>query len=135
MIYDKYVLEMQNIAAELDMDFVMREVRALTDIEYPQTFTARRNSTKYVEALLKKEGFTNAFSVDFNADGKTAYQDKRMPISWDVTRAKLTVLSKVPELENPVIADYEKNPLSIVWGSVSVAPEGKSVRIISESAS
>ena len=124
---------MKNIAAELDMDFVMREVEALTAIEYPQTFKARRNSTKYVESLLRKEGFDGIEVVDFAADGKTAYQDKRMPMSWDVTKAKLTILSPVSGLERKVVADYEENPFSIVWGSVSTPEGGKSVRIIPES--
>ena len=56
MLNSKYILEMQSLKNEIDMDFVMREVKALTDIEYPQTFEARANSTKYVEALLMREG-------------------------------------------------------------------------------
>ena len=133
MIYKNLVSEMQDIAAGLDIDFMMREVRRLTDIEYPQTFTARKNSTDYVEALLRKENFDGIERVDFKADGKTVYQDKRMPMSWDVSHAKLTVLSKVAGLERSVIADYEANPLSVVWGSVSTPEEGLKVRIIPES--
>ena len=133
MIYKNLVSEMQDIAAGLDMDFVMREVRRLTDIEYPQTFTARKNSTDYVEALLRKENFDGVERVDFKADGKSTYQDKRMPISWDVSRARLTVLSKVAGMERSVIADYETNPLSVVWGSVSTPAGGLKVRIIPES--
>ena len=124
---------MKSIAEAIDMDFVMKEVSALTDIEYPQTFKSRRNSTKYIEALLRKEGFSGVEVIDFSADGKTSYQDKRMPISWDVTKAKLTVLSNVPGLERKVIADYEQQPFSIVWGSVSTPEGGVRARIIPES--
>ena len=129
----KFIEDMQLFASEIDMDFVMRETEALTAIEYPQTFVARRNATKYVEALLKKEGFDDTLVVDFPADGKTAYQDKRMPISWDVTKAKLTILANVPGLERKVIADYEEHPYSIAWGSVSTPEGGQRVRIIPES--
>ena len=129
----RFISQMKELAARLDMDFVMRECAALTDIEFPQTFKARANSTKYVESLLRKEGFDGIEVVDFRADGKTAYQDKRMPISWDVSHAKLTVLSNVPGLERKVIADYDEHPFSIIWGSVSTPAEGKSVRIIPES--
>ena len=128
-----FIKQMCDLARDIDMDFVMREVRALTDIEYPQTFEARKKSADYVEALLRREGFSGVERVDFSADGKTTYQDKRMPMSWDVSHAKLTVLSKVPSLERAVIADYKENPLSIVWGSVSVAEGGIKVRIIPES--
>ena len=69
----RFISEMKSIASELDMSFIMREVSALTDIEYPQTFKARANSTDYVEALLKREGYEDVLRVDFPADGKTAY--------------------------------------------------------------
>ena len=128
----RFISQMKSISAELDMDFIMREVSTLTDIEYPQTFKARANSTDYVEALLKKEGYEDVLRVDFPADGKTAYQDKRMPISWDVTKAKMTILSAVAGLERKVVADYEENPFSIVWGSVSTPEGGMNVRIIPE---
>jgi len=131
--YRKFAEEMRTLAKDIDMDFVMRETEALTAIEYPQTFKARRNATKYVEALLKKEGFDDTLAVDFPADGKTAYQDKRMPVSWDVSHAKLTILSKVSGLERSVIADYEEHPYSIVWGSVSTPEGGIKARIIPES--
>ena len=124
---------MKSIASELDMSFIMREVSALTDIEYPQTFKARANSTDYVEALLKREGYEDVLRVDFPADGKTAYQDKRMPISWDVSKAKMTILSNVVGLERKVVADYGENPFAIAWGSVSTPEEGMRVRIIPES--
>ena len=129
----RFVKEIQDIARETDMDFIMREIKSLTDIEYPQTFKARENATKYVENLLRKEGFSDVEVVDFSADGKTVYQDKRMPISWDVTSAKLTVLSNVAGLERKVIADYNEHPFSIVWGSVSTREGGVKTRIITES--
>ena len=129
----KFVNEMREIAKELDMNFIMSEIASLTDIEYPQTFEARANSTRYVEALLRKEGFLGVEVVDFPADGKTAYQDKRMPMSWDVSDATLTLLSNVPGIDNKVIADYKAHPYSVVWGSVSTPEGGIKARIIAES--
>ena len=132
-IIPEYVNKMRDIAAGLDMDFVMREISALTELEFPQTFKARANAANYAKELLVKEGFSSVEKVDFPADGRTAYQDKRMPISWEVSNAKLTILSSVPGLERKVVADYKEHPYSIVWGSTSI-PEGKrSVRIIPES--
>lgn len=129
----KFIKQMRDLAREINMNFVMSEVKALTEIEYPQTFNARMESTKYVENLLRKEGFEGVEVVNFPADGKTTYQDKRMPMSWDVTRAKLTVLSNVAGLERKVIADYNEHPFSIVWGSVSTQEGGVKTRIITES--
>ena len=132
-ITPNFAKEMRELAKRLDMDFVMKEISALTDIEYPQTFEARKNSARYTEQLLKNEGFSDVERVDFPADGKTAYQDKRMPISWDVSSAKLTVLSNVAGLERKVIADYSQHPYSVVWGSVSTPEGGINARIIAES--
>ena len=130
MSYKRLISEMQGIAASLDMDFVMNEVRTLTDIEYPQTFAARANSADYVEALLKREGFDGVERIDVKADGKATFQDKRIPMSWDVTKAKLTVLSSVADLERQVVADYDECPFSIIWGSVSTPEGGTVARII-----
>ena len=104
----RFIEELRSLCKDIDIDFCMKEISAITDIEYPQTFPARLNSANYVTELLRKEGFSDVLHVDFPADGKTVYQDKRMPISWDVSHARLTLLSKVAGLEDSVIADYEK---------------------------
>ena len=129
---ERFISELKSIASGLDMEFAMREVKTLTDIELPQTFKARRNSTEYVEALLRREGFDGIEVVDFPADGKTTYQDKRMPMSWDVSKASLTILTPVAGLERKVVANYEEEPFSIVWGSVSTPEGGMRARIINE---
>ena len=81
MSYKRLISEMQGIAASLDMDFVMNEVRTLTDIEYPQTFAARANAAAYVRDLLLREGFDGVEKIDFALDGfqPTPLQVKLQP--------------------------------------------------------
>ncbi len=101
-------------------------------LERKQTFPAYKAAAEYTYNLLRKEGF-DAEYIEFPADGKTCYQDKCMPIGWDVSKMSLEIKTKIPGLKNPVIADYEKEPLSAVKHSVSTPPEGLDVKIVTES--
>ncbi|MBQ2742597.1 MAG: AAC(3) family N-acetyltransferase [Oscillospiraceae bacterium] len=101
-------------------------------LERKQTFPAYKAAAEYTYNLLRKEGF-DAEYIEFPADGKTCYQDKCMPIGWDVDKMSLEITTKIPGLQNPVIADYEREPLHAVKHSVSTPPEGLDVKIITES--
>ena len=101
-------------------------------IERKQSFPAYQKAAQYVYDLLQKEGY-DAELLNFPADGKTAYQDKISPLGWNVTNMKLTVLGNIPGLADPVIADFQKEPLSVVKGSVSTPPEGITARLVTES--
>ncbi|MBQ4316553.1 MAG: hypothetical protein IJC42_04555, partial [Oscillospiraceae bacterium] len=101
-------------------------------LERKQTFPAYKAAAEYTYNLLRKEGF-DAEYIEFPADGKTCYQDKCMPIGWDVDKMSLEITTKIPGLKSPVIADYEREPLHAVKHSVSTPPEGLDVKIITES--
>ncbi|MBQ2743294.1 MAG: AAC(3) family N-acetyltransferase, partial [Oscillospiraceae bacterium] len=77
------------------------------------------------------EGFDSEL-INFPADGVTTYQDKRTPIGWDATKMSLTLLTDVPGIDDPVIADFEREPLMAVKHSVSTPPEGIIAPIITE---
>lgn len=101
-------------------------------LERKQTFPAYKAAAEYTYNLLRKEGF-DAEYIEFPADGKTCYQDKCMPIGWNVDKMSLEITTKIPGIKNPVIADYEREPLHAVKHSVSTPPEGLDVKIITES--
>ena len=105
---------------------------ALYAHERKQTFPGWQKGADYIYALLKAEGF-DAERIDFPGDGKTLYQDKCMPIGWDVSTMRLTVKTPVPGLPDPVIADYEREPLHAVKHTVATPTEGLDVSIITES--
>ena len=119
-------------AGMFDKAWFREHTLALYRRERKQTFPAWQKSANYIYELLKTEGFEAEY-VEFPADGKTAYQDKIMPIGWDVNTMRLTVTTPVPGLKDPVIADYEREPLHAVKHSVATPPEGLDVRIITES--
>ena len=100
--------------------------------EKKQTYPEIEKAARYIYNLLCEEGF-DAEYLEFPADGKTCYQDKCMAIGWDVNKMSLELITKVPGIENPVIADYEREPLHAVKHSVATPPEGLDVRIVTES--
>lgn len=115
-----------------DKAWFQEHTLALYAHERKQTFPGWQKGTDYIYALLKAEGF-DAERINFPGDGKTLYQDKCMPIGWDVSTMRLTVKTPVPGLLDPVIADYEREPLHAVKHSVATPPEGLEVSIITES--
>lgn len=115
-----------------DQEWLKKHILDLYSIERKQTFPAYQEAAKYVYDLLCEEGY-EAELLNFPADGKTSYQDKISPLGWDITNMKMTVLGNIPELDDPVIADYQREPLSVVKGSVSTPPEGITARLVTES--
>jgi len=115
-----------------DRAWLKEHILNLYRIERKQTFPAYQKAAQYVYDLLRQDGH-DAEILNFPADGKTVYQDKISPIGWDVSRMKLTVLTPVDGLDDPVVADYEKEPLSAVKHSVSTPPEGVTARLVTES--
>ncbi len=107
----------------IDDKWLYEHILNLYRIERKQTFPAYERAAKYVYDLLKAEGFAAEY-LEFPADGKTTYQDKCMPIGWDVSKMRLTLLTNVPGISDPVISDYDLEPLMAVKGSVSTPPEG-----------
>lgn len=114
-----------------DRSWLSEHILNLYRFERRQTFPAYQAAANYVYDLLKQEGFEAEY-LDFPADGVTTYQDKITPIGWDAENMRLTVLSDVPGLKDPIIADFASNPLSVAKHSVSTPPEGITTRLVTE---
>lgn len=121
----------KQINDRFDREWMEKHIIELWKLELPQTFPAYHRAANYVYDLLKKEGF-EAEKIPFPADGKTVFYDYCAPMAWDVSNARLTVLTPIPKLADPVIADYSKNTLSVSKYSVSLPPEGLVTRIVTE---
>ena len=78
----------REIASLLDREWLTEHIINLYRIERKQTFPAYIKAAEYVNNLMKSEGFDSEI-INFPADGKTTYQDKRMPIGWDATKMSL----------------------------------------------
>ena len=111
---------------------MMENTDKLTQIELGQTFEHYRRAAEFAAGLAGQAGIGNCEIINFPADGKTVYQDKRMPMAWSATRGRLTIIKSGVPFEDQVVADYQKHPFHLVKGSVSTPPEGTRVRIITE---
>lgn len=125
---ENMVKQIENL---IDPAWVKEHLINLYRLERPQTFAACHAAADYVCTLLRQEGFVYE-CLETPADGVTVYQDKQCQIGWDVEHATLRVLSPVPGLDDPVIADYAAEPLSIVRHSVGTPPEGITTRLVTE---
>lgn len=114
-----------------DKNWLTEHILNLYRLERQQTFPAYQRAAQYTYDLLTREGF-QAELLNFPADGKTVYQDKCSPIGWDVSTMRLTLETKVPGISDPVIADFEREPLSAVKHSVSTPTEGIVANLVTE---
>lgn len=119
------------VQKNLNTQYLNEHVLKLYRIARKQTFPAYHEEAQYTYDLLKQEGF-DAEIIHFPADGKTAYQDKCMPLGWDVSHMKLTLLTNVPGISDPVISDFEREPLMAVKGSVATPPGGIKAQLVTE---
>lgn len=115
----------------LNTEFLNEHVLNLFRIARRQTTPAYHEEAQYAYDLLKQEGF-DAELLRFPADGRTAYQDKCMPLGWDVSKMKLTLLTSVPGITDPVISDFEREPLMAVKGSVATPPGGIKAQLFTQ---
>ncbi len=114
-------------SGKIDCDFLRRHTRALMECELPQTTPATHKAADYAYKLLKDNGF-DAQRLNFVSDGRTEHMDKIMPLCWDVSFGRLTVMSDWDGDE--VIADYEKEPFSLVRFSTATPVGGLSARLV-----
>lgn len=124
-----FIREYMNLT---DSEWLKEHIINLFRIERKQTFPAYKEAAEYTYNLLKTEGF-DAELIPFPADGKTVYQDKCCPIGWDVTDMRLELVSRVSGISDPILADFQKEPISCVKHSVSTPKEGLVARVITES--
>lgn len=131
----------QEFLAGVDKDFLRENAIKLMTIEQKQTSAAHYKACEFVRDLMIENGIPNVELLEFPADGKTVYQDKRMPIAWDASVGKLTIMGNAPSWTpywgdgsggEGVLADYQRHPFHLIHGSVSTPPEGIITRIITE---
>lgn len=120
------------IYQDTNVDRIQKHSVELTGIEYGQTFSDYKKAAQYVYELAKAQGFQTEL-LTFPADGKTAFLDFGTPMAWEATKGSLTVVRSPLPFDEPVIADFEKMPFSLVKHSGSTPDEGVRVPIVCES--
>lgn len=126
---NKYINAFKN---RFDRDWFKQHIIALYRLERGQKFPGYQAAAAYARDLMISEGI-EAELIDIPADGITVYQDKRMPIGWDVNEMSLTLISKVNGIKDSVIADYGRDPLSCVKHSTALPEGGVITELVTES--
>ncbi len=116
---------------EVDADKILKNTEELLNLELGQTFSCYHASAQKALEILRETGIPNAEKITFSADGKTAYQDKITPIGWEASVGRLTILKGSGIEPGFVAADYRKHPFHLIKGSVSTAPGGEILRLLS----
>lgn len=122
----------EKILKEVNTPWLMENSKKLMDIELGQTFDNYHAAAEFTANLIKETGIENCETIEFPADGKTVYQDKRMPLAWRASVGKLTIKKSAIPFDNPLVADYKRHPFHLVKGSVATPPGGLYARIITE---
>ena len=120
----------KHLRSQLDADRLYGNMAALYQLEHGQTFSCYRAAARKAMEILKENGIPNAEIIEYPADGRTSYQDKIMPLGWEATTGKLTILSGPGFKPGLVAADFQEHPFHLIKGSVGTAPEGEIVRIL-----
>lgn len=71
---------------------------------------------------MEAMGLEEVRLIEFPADGRTAYGGWMMPRAYDVEEARLTLLPA--EESASILADYRRNPTSLMLYSLPTPPEG-----------
>lgn len=121
----------------------MYRTKCLYEAEKGQTFPCYERAADLMISFLEEDGVPNIERSEFPADGKTSFQDKRMPLAWDASVGRLTLLNAgsagsanakfAPASEiGDRVADYDRNPFHLVKGSTATPPGGVRARILTE---
>lgn len=120
------------LAANVDENRLWQDMKDVTEKELGQTFTHYRLAAECALKKMKEAGISECQLLELPADGESVFLDKTMPLAWDVTKGKLSVISGNGFEEGEVLADYEKHPFSIVKGSVATKEGGEKLKVVTE---
>ncbi len=113
---------------------LLETTRRLWEAEQGQTFAHYHASARLAERLLREAGAGQVERLAFPADGRTVFQDKRLPLGWRATVGRLEVVQAAIPFEPAVVANFEVHPFHLIKGSVATPPEGVEVRLLSQEA-
>jgi aminoglycoside N3'-acetyltransferase len=123
---------LRRIAAEAFKAPLMDLSRRLWEIERPFGFAAFERSGRFCFEQLQKDHLDEVELLEFPADGRTDYWDKRMPIAWDARGGRLEVTSPRRAFRDPVIADWARSPFHLAMWCASTPEGGIETEIVTE---
>jgi len=111
---------------------VLDTARRLYEIERPFGFEAFEQSARFCCEKLREAGADDVELMEFPADGRADYWDKRLPLAWYPEYARLEVTRPGRAFADPVIADLARSPFHLAMWSASTPPGGVHTEIVTE---
>lgn len=118
---------LETFLAMRDPKFLRTYTQAIMKLERPGTNADKHRASDYIYELMKANGL-DAERINLTADGKTVCHDKIMPVCWDASMGRLTVLSDWEG--DPVVADYDRHPFHLIQYSTSTPEGGVTARLV-----
>jgi hypothetical protein len=108
------------------LDFVTR----LYEKDRWANFAKFQESAEYLQKTMTEIGLRNVELLSAPADGVTQFGFWTMPLAWDVKQARLEIVEPAAPPEMRVLADYGKEPASLIMWSGPTPPGGLTAEVV-----
>lgn len=108
------------------LDFVVR----LHEADRWGSFAKFQESALYLQKTMNNIGLRNVELDSAPADGVTQFGFWTMPLAWDVKQATLEIVEPATPPDMRVLADYSKEPASLIMWSGATPPGGIAAEVV-----
>lgn len=143
LLLNSFVLSGQTLRTDPQLMKIIQEVRAedsnkeamdflvgLYRTDRWANFAKFQESARYLQKTMSDIGLDNVESLSAPADGVSQFGFWTMPLAWDVKQAKLEIVEPAVPEEMRVLADYHKEPASLIMWSGPTPPEGLTAEVV-----
>lgn len=107
----------QSIRSEVNGDEALDFVTQIYDRDRWADFARFQQSAAWVQHIMHDIGLRNIETGSSPADGVTQFAFWTMPLAWDVQQARLEIVDPAVAPDMRVLADYSKQPASLIMWS------------------
>ena len=108
------------------LDFVLR----IYERDRWANFAKFQESAAYIQHTMTDIGLRNVELGSAPADGVSQFGFWTMPLAWDVKGARLEVVEPAVASNMRVLADYDKEPASLIMWSGATPPGGTTAEVV-----
>jgi aminoglycoside N3'-acetyltransferase len=110
------------VQAHISRERMQAEIAEFFEFARWSSFDKIVGLAERIAGKMEAAGLQEVRLIAFPADGRTAHGGWKMPRAYDVQEARLTLLA--PEASDKILADYHRNPVSLMMYSLPTPPEG-----------
>ena len=143
LFQNSFVLSGQTLRTDPQLMEITQEIRAedsskeamdffvgLYRTDHWANFAKFQESAQFLQRIMREIGLHGVELLSVPADGVSQYGFWTMPLAWDVKQAKLEIVEPAVPDEMRVLADYRKEPASLIMWSGPTPPEGLTAEVV-----